>query len=278
MSALFIVGAPRSGSTLLYQTITNSLDVLYPDNLTSLFGRRLYTGLAWSRRLFGPRAHNCFRSTRGRTWRCGLHAPNELEHVFTRAFPDGYARGAVTAELHDIAAETRRAQSVFGRAVVFKALRVGQHLAAAVAALAESRFLFIRRDPIQTVQSILLARQEECADPAAPWYVVPREVEELDGLAGTAMIVRQVYLIEREITRELAALPMSHHATVWYHDLCDNLPDTVEMLRPLLPATRFRRDHLTPNSVPQRRSLRMSATGFDDLRRLVDELDWTFSE
>lgn len=277
MSVLFIVGAPRSGSTLLYQTITNALDALYPDNLASVFGHRLYAGLASSRRLFGSRAHDCFRSIRGRTWRCGLHAPNELERVFTRALPHGCARGAITAELDDIATEAGRAQREFDRPVVFKSLRVGQHLAAAAAAFADARFVFIRRDPVQTARSILLAARQERADPAAPWYVVPRDAEELTGLTAGKMVVRQVYLIEREIARELAALPASHHATVWYDDLCRDLPAAVERLRGMLPTVRGRRTHRTPQSVPARRSPARSAGELEHLQQLVEELDWTFS-
>ena len=41
---VFIIGSPRSGSTILYQLITNYLDVLYVDNLINLSRGNLFFG------------------------------------------------------------------------------------------------------------------------------------------------------------------------------------------------------------------------------------------
>ena len=39
---IFIIGAPRTGSTILYQTITNQLDVLYIDNMICALNKNLF--------------------------------------------------------------------------------------------------------------------------------------------------------------------------------------------------------------------------------------------
>jgi hypothetical protein len=39
---VFIIGAPRTGSTILYQTLTNLYDVLYIDNLVCRFSKNLF--------------------------------------------------------------------------------------------------------------------------------------------------------------------------------------------------------------------------------------------
>ena len=39
---VFIIGAPRTGSTILYQTLTNELDILYINNLTCKFNKNIF--------------------------------------------------------------------------------------------------------------------------------------------------------------------------------------------------------------------------------------------
>ena len=75
---VFIIGAPRTGSTFLYQSITNSLDVAYIDNLVELFYDSFCAGFFISKALYGNKPHNNFVSYHGNTRRLGgLHAPSE---------------------------------------------------------------------------------------------------------------------------------------------------------------------------------------------------------
>ncbi len=61
---IFIIGAPRTGSTILYQTLTNKLDILYIDNLVDKFHRNLFFGFWLSSKLYKHKPHNCFTSNR----------------------------------------------------------------------------------------------------------------------------------------------------------------------------------------------------------------------
>ena len=77
MQPIFLIGAPRTGSTLVYQGITNSLDVKYIDNLMDILHRNLFYGAKVSNFLFDSKPHNCFKSRFGNTFKYGLHAPSE---------------------------------------------------------------------------------------------------------------------------------------------------------------------------------------------------------
>src|SRR6056297_1278708 len=72
---VFIIGAPRTGSTILYQALTNLYDVLYIDNLVCRFHRNLFLGFRVSNRIYGAKPHNSFSSYHGRTR--GGHSPSE---------------------------------------------------------------------------------------------------------------------------------------------------------------------------------------------------------
>ena len=41
---IFIIGAPRTGSTIFYQTLTNQLNVLYINNFICLLNKNLFFG------------------------------------------------------------------------------------------------------------------------------------------------------------------------------------------------------------------------------------------
>ena len=59
---LLVAGPPRSGTTLVAQTLINRLDVAYPNNLTALFPRSPVLSNALLRRLVRPRpgSYNAF--------------------------------------------------------------------------------------------------------------------------------------------------------------------------------------------------------------------------
>ena len=85
--SVFIVGEPRTGSTIFYQIITNYFNVAYPDNLVNFYRRNAFIGFALSKFIFNGRAHNCYSSNFGNTDNCGLHAPNEFGQFWYRWLP-----------------------------------------------------------------------------------------------------------------------------------------------------------------------------------------------
>ena len=71
---ILVVGAPRSGTTLVYQTLARYLDVTYFSNLTSLFPNAPLAGTKMFRWL--PRRQSAdFKNFYGQT--AGLNGPND---------------------------------------------------------------------------------------------------------------------------------------------------------------------------------------------------------
>jgi Sulfotransferase family len=273
---IFIVGAPRTGSTILYQVVTNTFRVMFPDNLASLFGMWLPYGMAYSHLLFGDAPHNCFSSVRGKTWLGGLHAPSESEKFFRAIFTD--EQTVNNQKFCQFTAALQRLREKHRQSVIFKSLRVGQHIRYIVRMVPSARFIHIRRDPRYAAQSILLARAEERADPNRPWYVSPRRHNELLQLHGVLQATRQVYLIDMEITTDLKILASTHQSiTIWYSDLCLETDTTLRRLAAFL-------NHPPERLVSSRPRLaynehrRIGCHEFAELERYVEHLDWTFEE
>ena len=146
---VFIIGAPRTGSTILYQTITNQLDVLYIDNLVCHFYRNIFFGFWLSNKLFKQKAHNCFKSNHGNTSSCGLHAPSECGGFWYRWLPNDrhfIDYDDITDEMvEQIREEITAVINYFDKPLVFKNLNAGQRLRLLQRCFPEAKFIFTKR-------------------------------------------------------------------------------------------------------------------------------------
>jgi hypothetical protein len=273
LPAVFIVGAPRTGSTILYQALTNSLLVTYPDNLTSKFGRHLRSGLRVSRLFFGETPHNCFTSVRGRTDDCGLHAPNEMEHLFKGFFPQHGAKGEAQSAVR-LSKLLKDVLTAYRKPVIFKSLRVGQRIELLTRTIPFARFIHIRRNPLFTIQSIILARAAEGKPPETVWYVTPRRNTLLAELHGVRKVVHQVRLIDEEITDDLSRLP-GIGMSVWYEDLCRDAATVTQRISAFLGDIPMRPQHRRPN-LSYSDTQQVDSATFRELRRAVEELGDTW--
>src|SRR6056297_2325285 len=64
---LFVIGAPRSGTTLLTQLIANSFDVSYINNLAARFFLAPLYGIKFSKTVLGEAKQSDFQSNYART-------------------------------------------------------------------------------------------------------------------------------------------------------------------------------------------------------------------
>ncbi len=223
---LFIVGPPRSGTTILYQIITNSLRVNYLDNLSHLFYRDLIFGVYLSKKLFRDRAHNCFTSRLGDTFSCGLHAPSECG-PFWRLFLPGTKHYLDENDLENLPLPSLNTilSALFHRYTepwIFKNLVLGMRLKMIARLWPDARILRVKRNPAATVQSILTARKKLNINPDEWWSVRPPAYESFLALPETEMVARQVWAIEQQLDDDLTLFNSQNIITVHYeHQIAD---------------------------------------------------------
>jgi len=87
ITPIFIIGLPRSGSTFIYQLITQIFDLVYIDNLLTPGREALFSSACISHRLFKDKPHYNYSSTYGNTLEGGLHAPSETGSLWYRWIP-----------------------------------------------------------------------------------------------------------------------------------------------------------------------------------------------
>ncbi|MEZ4334236.1 MAG: sulfotransferase [Myxococcota bacterium] len=225
-SVVFVVGAPRSGTTLLYQLIARHLDVAYVSNDLARFWSAPLVGAAWLARTRGAaRPGDRFRSDFGRDPDPG--GPHEFSwfwHAHGRFADHDDLRGA-ERDAVDWKAIADRLAALSGfheRPFVVKSLNfTDYHVPVLTEALPDARFVWIRRDPLYACQSILDARRRRYGDVARWWSIRPRDVADWADRTPAEQVVHQVRDVEHALAKARAQLPPERFLELTYEALVE---------------------------------------------------------
>jgi hypothetical protein len=200
---IFIVGAPRTGSTILYQVLTNIYDVLYIDNLTCALHRNLFFGFWLSDRIFKQKPHNNYQADHGNTSAYGMHAPSECGAFWYRWLPKDHHFidfDEITDEMvEQIRLEVSAVINYWDKPIVFGNNNAGLRLRLVMKCFPDAKIVFIDRDPLTVACSILQARQRFFGDYNSWWSILPRNHIELKKLPYYSQVVRQHYFISKQM-------------------------------------------------------------------------------
>jgi len=175
ISPVFIVGAPRTGSTLLYQLLTQYFNTSYFDNLIHLARENVLFGFWLSNKIFKCRPHNSFKSKHGNTLKEGLHAPSEAGQIWLRWLPkhDNYfnIKDVSNENIEFIRNNISYVLNKFNKPLVIKNNYNGLRIPLLKEINSNSKIIFIKRDPFFTAQSIIKAREDIYSDRNKWWSV-----------------------------------------------------------------------------------------------------------
>jgi hypothetical protein len=220
---IFVVGAPRSGSTLLYQLLTDRFDVGYLANgharepgAPSLVERR--RGLIRKRQAELGDYTSSFGGTAGEL------GPSECGPFWYRFFP----RHPHYVSADDFSSTSRRqlraAIGAFaeacGRPVVYKNLVNTARMEAIAAALPEALFVAIHRDLAANARSLLEGRLRVAGAYDAWWSVEPPGIELLRQLPAHEQVVEQIRALDELVARVEGSIGPERVLHVAYEDLC----------------------------------------------------------
>ncbi len=218
---IFVVGAPRSGTTLLCQLISTSVDVGYLTNRHC----RWFRAPAWveARRPTpfgqGLEFHSEFGTTEGK------HAPSECPHYWYRFLPrqphslglDDVSRDKLLALRRSISALS----AASGRILIFKNLVLSLRIPLLIEAFPNAIFIVMSRDYRDTALSILSARQK-LRGSINNWFSVrPATLTKRDIVETPfAEAVEQVAGIRAEIDAIRKRVDSHKFIDVTYENLC----------------------------------------------------------
>ena len=220
---LFIIGPPRSGSTLLYQAMVNYYQVGYLSNLHCLFygAPSLVAHLAKHNR---GQPVSGYQSQHGHT--DGWAAPSECGQFWYRFFrrkpqyvPPGEADSKkmrqLRAVMHTLARE-------IDQPVLFKNLVCSMRLQPLAEALPEALFIVIKRDLTANAHSLLKARWNTNGEYTTWFSVEPPGLDALRSRPPYAQVVEQIRQIEARIAADRAIIGPDRFVNIDYEAFCDD--------------------------------------------------------
>jgi hypothetical protein len=219
---IFIIGPPRSGSTLLYQLVVQRFDVGYLSNRHC----RYYGAPSLVERRTRPRPPGELSSRYGRT--TGPDAPSECTEYWYRFFrrtPQYVPREEMPErQRRRFRASVRAFGAAADRPVVFKNLICALRLGPIADALPEAVFVRIRRDLLATATSLLAGRKDLYGDYGHWWSSEPPEIDRLRRLPPHEQVVEQVRSIDGLIDAALDDVGADRFNELTYETLCEDAP------------------------------------------------------
>jgi hypothetical protein len=275
---VFIIGAPRTGSTILYQILTNTFNFLYPDNLIELFNRNLFFGFLLSEIFYKHKAHNCFKSDFGNTVLCGLRAPHECGKFWYHWLPieqhfvkkNTISQKSITDMRKTIYAIINR----FKAPLLFKNLNNSLRLGLISEIAPNSKFIWIKRDPLFVAQSIYKAKENLKMEANEWWSVKPPNFDELRDLNGIEQIVRQIYYIEKQITLDKRYFPENNFIMVNYNELFEDNEYFLEMINRYLNNSLKKRKSYNNPDLKFSEKITLDESIISYIRDEIKNFDW----
>jgi hypothetical protein len=271
---VFILGAPRCGSTLLYQIMLDHFDLGYISNFHCLF----YGAPSLVERLVRPgrwKRPYGFESRHGKV--SGWNAPSECGEYWYRFFrrhPHYVPLSAMNeVSLRDLRASMRAIVGTMGKPILFKNLLCALRLGPMIRALPESLFIVVQRDWAETAHSILEARRKLYGNYEEWFSAQPPEVEELKRRPSYEQAVEQIRSIHRLIDEARASAPPARFIDVDYGDLCGDTYATLDRLAAFFESNRVgvARGGSVPSSFDIKGGVRIDEDLYRKIKRYLAE-------
>jgi len=213
---IFIIGAPRSGSTLLYQYLSIVLEVSYVSSIWSVLpgsGQYLFPG-----KTLPPTDFNSFYGNSA-----SIYGTHEGGQIFTQWFPD--KEHHFTATLPESVEQKMRAyfetvSSIGKLPWLIKNGRNTLRIPVLRDVFPEAVYIRLNRNPIMVAQSIIEGRYRLTGSPDRNWTVMPKEWKNIKALPFPRQVARQVYYIESQVDEDLSKVPSERISNCDYDAFC----------------------------------------------------------
>lgn len=274
---VFVVGPPRSGTTLLFELLVTRYQFSYFSNLA----HRLYQTPAAATFLGRPLIHRWrgeFRSEFGHI--PGWGSPCEAGWIWQR-----WLRNRPGISVADVPIESQRTMQRTIASIAHslhapflsKNVEHSIHIQVLSSIFPTCCFIQIIRDRTDVVQSILRARKKLNDPRQRPdwWSVKPRDWESYEGEDPTLQACAQVVLTQRSIDADVAAIGENRQHIISYESLCRNTHEVLDRVARFLDSrgTRITQRGPVPRSFVRSGPIDDPSPGRARIKEVLDRLD-----
>ena len=258
MPLIFVMGPPRSGTTLLMQWLANTGIVSYPTNLLSRFYEAPIIGAKIQLMLTDPRYNfrdelgefvqqSKYVSENGKT--NGVLAPNEFWYFWRRFFHYGEIQYLDEQSLQRVdaakfVAELAAIEAVFDKPFASKGIIINWNIPYVSSILDKVLFIHLKRHPLYNAQSLLETRVKFYDDQRSWYSFKPTEYNELKELNPLEQVAGQVYYTNNAIERGLGKIDFSRWLQVSYEEFCASPKQVFYQILEKLALQEFEIDNL----------------------------------
>lgn len=230
---VFIVGCPRSGTTLMMQWLAALGVFAYPSNLIARFYANPYVGVRVqqalhtydSKKQIFPEVNAAgdFSSNYGHT--SGALAPSEYWYFWRRFFHFGEVQylHAFNGGSHDtlgFVKELALMEKAFDKPLLMKAMILNWNLPELYNLFSKCLFIDVSRAPADNAESLYFARQSFFKDVSKWFSFKPPEYTRLKNLSPLEQVAGQVYFTRQAVNDGLAKIPAASVLRVNYESFC----------------------------------------------------------
>lgn len=268
---IFFLGAPRSGTTLAMQVITDVFDIGYLSN----FHGKYFGAPALAEIIFHPidgRPRSSYQSVHGKT--NTPYDPSECGEWWYRFFRRSprYVdlAGASDHKMKRFRGSVVSLVQAFGRPVLFKNPHAALRIQPIAKYIPESLFIIMERDELDNAHSLLEVRKRVYDDYERWWSMEPPAVKELESLPAHQQVVEQIRHIYSTIDNDLDVSNVNPSACfkLSYEKLCLDPEKEMDRLDAFFRANgcQIERRFAPPSPFCRRNEIRIDRELFENVK------------
>ena len=238
---LFILGLPRSGTTLIYQYIVHRLNVAC---FTHEVGRYYHSPCLvtfFQNKIYGPYQSD-FRSSYGKI--TGSASPREAGAFWGRFFGlERYIRYEEVSpkDIRTLQNTVACIQHIFGnKPFVNKNVKHMLRIDALSKIFPDSYFLIVERNLNDVALSTIRARYNVLKNPRDWWSVKPPDYESIKKLPAAHQVARQLMTLKEKLETDLSCVAPDRVLQTRYEDFCNNPEYLIDSLKPPFTSAGYR--------------------------------------
>ena len=275
---VFIIGAPRTGSTIFYLLVTAYWDIDYITNFQCRLHKIPSVGCWLHKILFSNKTHENFKSRHGKTE--GVNGPSECGGFWYNWFPKDrhyVDEGEIDRETKNVIRKTINSiVSTNKRILFFKNMNCGQRIRALSEIIPEAIFIYCKREPLYVGQSLLLTREAVHGSRQKWWSIMPKEYSQIIKHSPERQVIEQIKYIEKQIEEDLNKYYKDNYLEVKYGELIKNPKKQLECLRAKLKEKglniELRNNYKNMPSMPSGNNKKIDDETFLKLKKFVSNL------
>jgi hypothetical protein len=264
----FIVGVPRSGTTILAQILAYVTNVGFINNLAAIFWGSPEVGALLAEKLLRDRQF-LGNSRYGQTDE--ISEPHEFGAFWRKYldYPDTAQIDSHTVYWAPLLQKLDNVSNIFGSPVLYKVFQLMWHLAEFHAMRPDTRWVWIRRDETENVESLMGHRRNLDVGDADWASVVPLRSRQFDSAPPLVKCASQVIFIDEWIEGQLRQVPGNSQIEVNLDSM--QVDPEKEITRVCdfldLDPDRARLDHIKPKLSRKKQIAEM-----DEIRKALDHV------